>query len=230
MDNSITILSIEGNIGSGKSTVINTLKEYYKSSDKSSDKVYFLEEPVSEWVEIKDSDGKNIIEKFYENQEHYSFSFQMMAYISRLAMLKRAIKHCKEKGIKLIICERSLQTDKNVFCKMLHDSGKIEDINFQIYNKWFSEFITEIPLIYFVYIKTEPKIAYERVLKRNRKGENISVEYLEMCSMYHDNWLIENCVNSNIKNETRNCIVINGNEVSSTTFEKTNEIINKFIK
>ena len=73
-------------------------------------------------------------------------------------MLKRAIKHCKEKGIRLIICERSLQTDKNVFCKMLYDSGKIEDINFQIYNKWFDEFISEIPLIYFVYIKTEPKI------------------------------------------------------------------------
>ena len=222
MEKPITILSIEGNIGSGKSTVINTLKEYYKSNEKGNDKVYFLEEPVSEWVEIKDSDGKNIIEKFYENQEHYSFSFQMMAYISRLAMLKQAIKHCKEKGIKLIICERSLQTDKNVFCKMLHDSGKIEDINFQIYNKWFSEFITEIPLIYYVYIKTEPKIAHERVLKRNRKGENISVEYLEMCSTYHDNWLIEN--------GTRNSIVINGNEVSSRTFEKTNEIINKFIK
>ena len=217
MDNQITIVSIEGNIGSGKSTVINTLQENYKSNDK----VYFLEEPVSEWVEIKDSDGKNIIEKFYEDQEHYSFSFQMMAYISRLAMLKRAIKYCKEKGIKLIICERSLQTDKNVFCKMLHDSGKIEDINFQIYNKWFSEFISEIPLIYFVYIKTEPKIAHERVLKRNRKGENISVEYLEMCSMYHDNWLIENCV--------RNCIVINGNEVSSITFEKTSEIVSSFI-
>jgi len=221
MDNQITIVSIEGNIGSGKSTVINTLKEYYKSNDK----VYFLEEPVSEWVEIKDSDGKNIIEKFYENQEHYSFSFQMMAYISRLAMLKRAIKHCKEKGIKLIICERSLQTDKNVFCKMLHDSGKIEDINFQIYNKWFSEFISDMPLIYYVYIKTDPKIAYERVLKRNRKGENISIEYLEMCSMYHDNWLIENCVNSNLDN----CIVINGNEVSSRTFEKTNEIVSSFI-
>ena len=83
-----------------------------------------MEEPVLEWVEIKDTNGKNIIENFYENQEHYSFSFQMMAYISRLAMLKRAIKHCKEKGIKLIIFERSLQTDKNVFCKMLYDSGK----------------------------------------------------------------------------------------------------------
>lgn len=136
-------------------------------------------------------------------------------------MLKRAIKHCKKNGIKLIICERSLQTDKNVFCKMLYDSGKIEDINFQIYNKWFNEFISDMPLIYFVYIQTNPKIANERVLKRNRKGENISIEYLEMCSTYHDSWLIENCV--------RNCIVLDGNDVSSLTFEKTNKIVSSFI-
>lgn len=221
MNKQIIILSIEGNIGSGKSTVINNLKEYYKNNDKNNDKIYFLEEPVSEWIEFKDSDGKNIIEKFYENQEHYSFSFQMMAYISRLAMLKRAIKYCKENEIYLIICERSLQTDKNVFCKMLYDSGKIEDINFQIYNKWFSEFIFDIPLIYFLYIKTDPKIAYDRVLIRNRKGENINIEYLEMCSIYHDNWLI--------KNGTKNCIVLDGNNISSIIFEKTNEIINNFI-
>lgn len=218
MESPIIILSIEGNIGSGKSTVINTLKQYYEKNNK----VYFLEEPVSEWIEIKDSSGKNIIENFYKNQEHYSFSFQMMAYISRLAMLKRAIKHCKEKEIKLIICERSLHTDKNVFCKMLYDTKKIEDINFQIYNKWFDEFISEIPLNYYIYIKTLPNIANERVQKRNRKGENISIEYLEMCSSYHDNWLI--------KNGTNNCIVLDGNQVHEVIFEKTNEIINKFIK
>ena len=217
MERTLQILSIEGNIGSGKSTVINTLKEFYKNDNR----VYFLEEPVSEWVEFKDSTGKNIIEKFYENQEHYSFSFQTMAYISRLAMLKRAVKHCKENGINLIICERSLQTDKNVFCKMLHDSGKIEDINFQIYNKWFSEFISEIPLIYFIYIKTDPNIALERVIKRNRKGETISLEYLEMCSAYHDTWLI--------KKGTRNSIIINGNDVSDKTYEQTNEIIKSYL-
>ena len=32
MEKPITILSIEGNIGSGKSTVINNLKEYYKNN------------------------------------------------------------------------------------------------------------------------------------------------------------------------------------------------------
>jgi len=127
----VEIVSIEGNIGSGKSTVIDTLRLSYKANKN----VYFLNEPVNEWTQIQDCNGENIIEKFYADQEKYSFSFQMMAYISRLSMLKRAIKYCKECNIKLIICERTLQTDKNVFCKMLYDCNKIEDVNYQIYLK-----------------------------------------------------------------------------------------------
>ncbi len=79
----VQIVSIEGNIGSGKSTVVNTLCEYFNGRE-SNGNVYFLEEPVNEWVKIQDLEGKNIIEKFYEDQDKYSFSFQMMAYISRL--------------------------------------------------------------------------------------------------------------------------------------------------
>lgn len=213
--NYINIISIEGNVGSGKSTSINSLKELYKNDNR----IYFLEEPVNEWITIKDKSGKDIIEKFYENQEKYSFSFQIMAYISRLSMLKNAINYCKLNNIKLIVCERSLNTDKNVFCKMLKDSDKIEDINYQIYLKWFNDFITEIPKTYYIYIKTDPKIAYDRVIKRNRKGENISLEYLTMCSNYHDIWL-----------NIRETIIINGNDVSLSTFEQINNVISTFLR
>ena len=212
---SIQIISIEGNIGSGKSTVVNNLKDHY-SENKPLKGIYFLEEPVSEWIQIQDSTGKNIIEKFYENQERYSFSFQMMAYISRLAMLKRAVKECQEKGHRIIVCERSLQTDKNVFCKMLYDSGKIEDVEFQIYNKWFDEFIKEIPKINFIYIETDPKIAYERVIQRSRKGETIEPSYLQMCSDYHDSWLKSNNQN----------IIIDGNKSSVEVFNEVSNTIN----
>ena len=40
-----TIVSIEGNIGSGKSTLMKNLKEYYKNNNQ----VLFLKEPVDEW-------------------------------------------------------------------------------------------------------------------------------------------------------------------------------------
>ena len=55
----------------------------------------------------------------------------------------------KEKDIRnnpnaIIICERSVFTDKEVFAKMLYDDGKIEEVNYQIYLKWFDEFINDI--------------------------------------------------------------------------------------
>ena len=56
------IISIEGNIGSGKSTVINNLKQLYKQ--KYDQEIYFLEEPVNEWTEVQDLNGTNIIENY----------------------------------------------------------------------------------------------------------------------------------------------------------------------
>lgn len=175
------IVSIEGNIGSGKSTLLLNLKEHYKDNTN----VIFVDEPVFLWETIVDSnDGENMIQKFYKDQEKYSFSFQIMAYISRLALLKEA---CEKNNNCIIICERSLLTDKHVFAQMLYDNGKIEDINFQIYMKWFDTFAQDYIIDTFIYVCTEPRKCYERVFKRLRQGEsNIPLEYLENCHNYHE--------------------------------------------
>jgi len=66
------IISIEGNIGSGKSTLLSNLKLRYKGHQD----IVFVDEPVSEWETIVDpSDGENMIQKFYKDQEKYSFPF-----------------------------------------------------------------------------------------------------------------------------------------------------------
>ena len=181
------IVAVEGNIGSGKSTTVDLLKQKYDNQILFGRKVVFLQEPVKQWEDIS-SGGENILEKFYANQEKWSFSFQMMAYISRLDILRKAVK-ANPNGI--IFTERSLFTDKNVFAQMLYDDTKINDIDFQIYNKWFHSFIDEVPISGIVYIKTNPETCCERVEKRGRKGESIPLEYLTKCSQYHDNWIIE---------------------------------------
>ena len=68
----ITIVSIEGNIGSGKSTLLETLKTIFKENGN----IVFLREPVDEWEKIKDKDGNTMLQKFYANQQEYSFAFQ----------------------------------------------------------------------------------------------------------------------------------------------------------
>ena len=174
-------ITLEGNIGSGKSTIFKSLKEKFKN-DKT---ILFLDEPVDNWELFADSEGKTILEHYYSDQSKYSFTFQMLAYISRLSPLRKALKQ----NYDLIISERSIYTDCMIFTKMLFESYKIGEIEYKVYNKWFEEFLKEIPNPSVIYVKTNPRIAKERVNKRNRLGENISLDYLENCHRYHEEWI-----------------------------------------
>ena len=198
-----TIVSIEGNIGSGKSTLLENLRNYYKDNAN----VIFLREPVDEWEKIKDSTGVTMLQKFYANQEKYSFAFQMMAYISRLKLLRQVINELKKQEKKyIIITERSLHTDKYVFAKMLYDQGKIEDICYQIYLNWIDEFAKEYPIYCTIYVNTLPTKCYERIHKRSRTGEDvIPLEYLQECHNYHEVFLNDTPEINNKK------IVLDGN-------------------
>jgi deoxyadenosine/deoxycytidine kinase len=206
MSNNYTIISIEGNIGSGKSTLLANLREHFKDNVN----IVFLKEPVDEWAKIKDKNGITILEKFYADQEKYSFPFQMMAYVSRIKELRNTVKEQKKNSSNpfVIITERSLYTDKMVFAKMLFDTGKIEDVNYQIYLNWFDTFSDEFPVHKVVYVKTAPEKCHKRIVKRSREGEdNIPLSYLKSCSFYHDNMLDKNL--STCVCETQ--LVLNGN-------------------
>ena len=182
----VRIISFEGNIGSGKSTFIKNFQNYYENNITSfNEKICFLQEPVEVWNTITDLEGKTIIENFYSKPSEYAFAFQMMAYISRLSTIKNALKE----NFDIIITERCINTDRNVFAKMLYEDGKINEVEYKIYNKWFDEFIDELPSIEYIYLRSEPHIAFDRIIKRNRLGETISKEYLTKCHNYHENWL-----------------------------------------
>ena len=190
------VFSIEGNIGSGKSTLIEQLKKI--------EGVYFLPEPVDTWNTITDLSGVTILEKYYQDQEKYAFPFQMMAYITRLSLIRAA-----PDGI--IFTERCVFTDREIFAKMLYDSGKIDHVSYLIYNKWFYEF-NENALSGIIYIQTSPETCFNRILSRNRKGETIPLSYLQNCHKYHEEW---------INGTTTPVLIIDGEpQQTSLTIEK----------
>tara|TARA_Y100000768_G_C23990257_1_gene691984 strand:- start:1885 stop:2973 length:1089 start_codon:yes stop_codon:yes gene_type:complete len=191
-----TIISLEGNIGSGKSTLVQCVKELNLLNVDY--KTIFIQEPVDVWNTIKDIDGITILERYYQDQQKFAFQFQMMAYISRLKQIRDAIKEEYD----IIITERSVMTDKEVFAQMLYDEGKISEIEFAIYNKWFDEFISDLPKQQLIYLETSPDTAFKRVNKRGRKGENIPISYLTKCHEYHNKWL---------KEKQQASIIIDGN-------------------
>jgi deoxyadenosine/deoxycytidine kinase len=191
------IISIEGNIGSGKSTFLSYLRE------KCASNIIFVKEPVDEWEKIRDREtDETMLQKFYKDQKMYSFSFQMMAFISRFSILKETIR---QNPSAIIITERCLYTDKYVFAKMLFEMKNIEDVNYQIYIKWFEEFASEFPINKIIYIKANPEICFERIKKRNRNGENeIPLDYLINCHKYHQDMI-------DLLSTTTEIIYIDGN-------------------
>jgi len=206
------IISVEGNIGSGKSSFVKYFEKYIKENTCGND-FKFIQEPVDEWNNIQDSTGESILEKFYANQEEYAFSFQIMAYITRLRKLIHTIETSPDS---IYICERSLETDKYVFAKMLYDSGKIREIDWVIYNYWFNTFSDKIKTNLVVYINTNPVICYERIKSRGRAGEeSIPLEYLENCHKYHEEWL---------ENKT-DIITLNGNVNFKENIDSYNNVL-----
>ncbi len=198
------IISIEGNIGSGKSTLVNYLKDHFK---KSGQKIVFVGEPIDIWETITDDDEAKtpILVKYYQDIKKYAFPFQMMAFITRIHLLRETIE---ENPDAVIICERSLYSDSQIFAKMLHSSKQIGEIEYKIYKMLFDEFIRDYPVDTFIYLRADPEKCYERVAKRSREGEDlISLEYLTQCHEYHEEWL-----GTAAATTTTNIVYLNGNE------------------
>jgi deoxyadenosine/deoxycytidine kinase len=184
------IFSIEGNIGAGKTTLVDNFQKY--CSDMGRNDIVFLREPVDIWDEVRDPlDGETILKKFYKNPGKYAFPFQVMAFISRLSLLEDTIK--QNPNCSVIICERSLCADSNIFAKMLYDDALIENVCFQIYSKIYKEFSGRFVMDGIIYMDASPEKCFQRITKRGRDGEGgIEMEYLQKCKKYHDEWLLHN--------------------------------------
>ena len=190
------IISIDGNIGSGKSTLIDILKQELKY-DKN---IIFIDEPVNEWLQI--NDGKtNILDYFYKDKNRWAYTFQNLAFITRSKLLISSVEKNQTSFFqkrKIIITERSIETDKNIFAKMLYDDNFISEIEYKIYDYWYNMNLHNIKVSNVIYLRTTPNDAFKRIQKRGRPEEiNLNYDYLQTIHNYHDRWLVDQN-NSNI--------------------------------
>ena len=68
------IITIEGNIGAGKSTILQKLKE--KIVQEKLSNIMFLKEPVDEWDKIRDKEDTPFLTRFYENTKNIPLLFK----------------------------------------------------------------------------------------------------------------------------------------------------------
>ena len=175
---------IEGNIGSGKSTLCRLLNEIM-------DDVEVVYEPVEKWRSMQDDISKeNILEVFYKDQHRWSYTLQTYTFLTRINEI------LKPQAKKIRFVERSIYTDKYVFARSLTDTGKMSTLEWNMYCDWFSWLSEETYRKIdkpsgFIYIRANPQTSFNRMLKRERSEEKcVPLEYLETVCKYHDDWLL----------------------------------------
>ena len=217
------IISIEGNIGSGKSTLVKKLKKAHPNW-------FFLQEPVDIWKSISDDDNNSILSEFYIDKKRNAYMFQNFAFITRISTLKSILNKIKNISSMFqnnyLIVERSIYSDKNVFAKMLYDNQDMTQLEYKIYNYWFHKLHTEMLMSAHIYLKVDPQISHNRVKKRARKEEKdlIPLNYLINLNKYHNTWLNQTPVPT---------LIIEGNddfEINIKQFDIINLQIKVFIE
>lgn len=197
------LISIEGNIGAGKSTLLDSLR-------LSNPEWIFIDEPVGVWSAFQNEAGENMLEVFYKDRKRWSYTFQNCALLTRFQNIESAIaEHFHKAGSNteetysyvgegnksserpVFVTERCLDTDYQVFTKMLRAEGSIDKLEFDLYECWFSQLkSSSTQLSAIVHVDTSPEVCADRIVKRGRDGEEfIPIEYLQALDKYQRDWV-----------------------------------------
>ena len=197
---------IEGNVGTGKSTFLQKLKEVGLD-------VIF--EPVDIWTSIRNDNGKTLLEEFYNDQKRYAYTFQSIAFRTR-------VQNIENSKVNTVI-ERSIFTDRNVFAKTCYENGMMNEIEWNDYTSWFDWLATSFNINPkgYIYLRASPDISYDRIQKRSRSGEEtIPFDYLNELHNKHENWLLDE----------PNVLILDVNEGFENNSGKLNDMIEKVLK
>ena len=174
------VISLDGNIGAGKSTFLAALATAMPEAD-------IVQEPVGEWMTLKNAEGKSLLELFYEDKRRWAYTFQNCAILTRLRTIRDAIATTKKR---IVITERSVLTDRYVFAEMLRTSGDIDELEWALYMKWYDAFAADLPIRGIVYLTTGVGTSAGRIVARGRHGEeHIPLDYLSALDDQHHKWL-----------------------------------------
>jgi thymidine kinase/deoxynucleoside kinase len=169
-------ISIEGNIGAGKTTLINSIC-------KKTDSISFIKEDINRWTNIVPEN--NLLELFYYDPVKYGYMLQHCVIMNQ-------IKDIKKLGTKdIIVTDRCPESSSKVFAYIMHICGQLTDTELILFNQLKDLLYTkDIHPSLYIYLRCTPEKCLERIKKRGRKAEkDINFNYLEMLHYAHEQWL-----------------------------------------
>uniref|UniRef100_A0A8C8RAN9 Thymidine kinase 2, mitochondrial n=1 Tax=Pelusios castaneus TaxID=367368 RepID=A0A8C8RAN9_9SAUR len=172
-----TVICIEGNIASGKTTCL----DYFAQTTN----IEVLTEPVAKWRNVR---GHNLLGLMYQDPSRWGITLQ--TYI-QLTMLDQ---HTRPMISPVRMMERSIHSAKHIFVENLYRSGRMPEADYVVLTEWFEWIMKnmDVSVDLIVYLQTSPETCYQRLKNRCREEEKIiPMEYLEAIHQLYEEWLIK---------------------------------------
>ena len=115
-------ISVEGNIGSGKSTFLNYFKQF------SFVETYY--EPLEKWRDVQ---GHNLLQLLYTDMSKWAATFQSYVQLTRTQI--QTSKPRAETKIQMF--ERSIQNNRHCFLENAYENGYILPAQYFVLCKWY---------------------------------------------------------------------------------------------
>jgi len=165
------LVSVAGNIGSGKTTLTTLLAKHYNWE------AYF--EAVDENPYLND---------FYEDMQRWSFNLQIYFLNTRFNKIQELRKNGKD-----VIQDRTIYEDAFIFAPNLHSMGLMTSRDFESYFSLFelmNSFIQPPDLL--IYLRASVPTLVNQIQKRGRDyEESIRLDYLKRLNERYEAWISE---------------------------------------
>ena len=161
---------ISGNIGVGKTTLSGKISKQFN------------------WeLQLEEVKDNPYLDDFYKSMKDWSFHLQIFFLNSRFNQIQKI-----SESSNVVIQDRSIYEDYEVFTKTLYDSGVLMEREFNNYKRLYNtilKYIKEPDLLIYLRNRNISKII-SNIEKRSRKFEkSIDKEYLKKLNLYYENWI-----------------------------------------
>jgi len=177
-------ISVEGNVGIGKSCFIARLGADLEKLGK---KVHIAPEPIEHWTNWE---GKyNLLGMQYTTPKQFAMPFQLAACISKCEQLLDTPPR-----IDILLTERSLDSQLKVFLPALIKDNSITDLDVTILHRLFTLEKRDARLRpdLFIYLRADPEVALIRTcIPKRPEEEGVQLQLLQGLHEIHDKWLVD---------------------------------------
>jgi deoxyadenosine/deoxycytidine kinase len=166
-------IAVAGNMGAGKSTLVELLAKHYKW------------DAVLEAVDTSPELTNPYLDDFFNDMTRWSFNLQVFFLTARFKQ-HRAI----QAGARSAVQDRTIYEDAEIFARNLYEMNMMSERDFKTYQMIYNEFTTLLkPPDLVVYLQASIPKLVANIEKRARTYErNIKLDYLKRLHAQYEAW------------------------------------------